>query len=107
MADKKKPAKKTKSAAVPELLELLPPAQLQRVATLPQRTACPVRAGDRFGVVLRVGEAVRFMEGRPTPEKVAAMFSKKEQAGAVEVDVSTLRGLWAAALARLGASQRN
>lgn len=93
MADKKKPATKPKAAAVPALLELLPPAQLQRVATLPQRTACPVRAGDRFGVVLRVGEAVRFIEGRPTPEKVAALFSKKKPAGAVDVDVSKLRGL--------------
>jgi hypothetical protein len=93
MADKKTPKAKPKAAAVPALLELLPPAQLQRVATLPERTACPVRAGDRFGVVLRIGEAVRFIDGRPTPKQIAALFSKTKPAGAVDVDVSKLRAL--------------
>ncbi len=93
MAEKTEKKSKPKAPAVPELFSMLPPGQLQRVATLPERCACPVRAGDRFALVIRLGDVLRFIEGKPEPERMRELFSKKKARGAVDVDVSTVRGL--------------
>lgn len=91
--EKTEPKSKPKAPAVPELFSMLPPGQLQRVATLPERCACPVRVGARFALVIRLGDVLRFIEGKPEPERMRELFSKKKARGAVDVDVSTVRGL--------------
>jgi hypothetical protein len=82
-------------AKAPDLFSQLPAPALARVAALPDRRSCVVRAGDDAIAVRRIGDKLRALRGKAEADflLLRALLGKKKPKGAADVDVSAVRSL--------------